>query len=289
MSGTIPTVQILSIQSQVAFGYVGNSAAVFPLQRLGHEVWPVLTVNFSNHTGYGEWRGPVLAPGDVAAVVDGIEERGVLPGISAVLSGYQGDPAVGAVILDAVARVKAAHPDAVYCCDPVMGDVGRGMFVRPGIPEFMRDRVVPAADVITPNHFELDFLAGVEATPRLDDVLDAVARVRATGPGNVLVTSVVTTDSDDLSLVAVDDDGAWAVTTPHLPITPNGGGDVTAAVYLAHLLDTDSTPVALGRTANTLFAILARTLDSGRRELELVASQEDIAHPPTRFAVRRLS
>jgi pyridoxine kinase len=289
MSGTIPTVQILSIQSQVAFGYVGNSAAVFPLQRLGHEVWPVLTVNFSNHTGYGEWRGPVMAPGDVTAVVDGIEERGVLPGISAVLSGYQGDPAVGAVVLDAVARVKAARPEAIYCCDPVMGDVGRGMFVRPGIPEFMRDRVVPMADVITPNHFELDFLAGVEATPRLDDVLDAVARVRATGPRNVLVTSVVTADSDELSLVAVDDNGAWVVTTPHLPIAPNGGGDVTAAVYLAHLLDTGSTPEALGRTANTLFAILARTLDSGRRELELVASQEDIAHPPARFAVRPLS
>ena len=156
---------ILSISSRVSYGHVGHAASVFCLQRLGHEVWPVLTVNFSNHTGYGEWRGPVLAPGDVAAVVDGIEERGVLPGISAVLSGYQGDPAVGAVVLDAVARVKAANPDAVYCCDPVMGDVGRGMFVRPGIPEFMRDRVVPAANVITPNHFELDFLAGVEATP----------------------------------------------------------------------------------------------------------------------------
>lgn len=304
MSGTIPTVQILSIQSHVAFGYVGNSAAVFPLQRLGHEVWPVLTVNFSNHTGYGEWRGPVVAPGDVAAVVEGIEERGALPGISAVLSGYQGDPAVGAVVLDTVARVKAANPEAIYCCDPVMGDVGRGMFVRPGIPEFMRDRVVPVADVITPNHFELDFLAGVEATPRLGDVLDAVERVRTNGPRNVLVTSVVTEDtentkdsententedSETLSLVAVDDEGAWAVTTPHLPIAPNGGGDVTAAIYLAHLLDTGSTATALGRTANTLFAILARTLDSGRRELELVASQEDIAHPPTRFEVRRLS
>jgi pyridoxine kinase len=280
--------QILSIQSHVAFGYVGNSAAVFPLQRLGHEVWPVLTVNFSNHTGYGEWRGPVQSPTDVAAVIDGIEERGALPGISAVLSGYQGDPAVGAVVLDAVARVKAANTQAIYCCDPVMGDVGRGMFVRPGIPEFMRDQVVPAADVITPNHFELNFLAGVEQTATVEDVLAAVDRVRATGPRNVLVTSVVLDDPDTLSLVAVDDDGAWVVTTPHLPITPNGGGDVTAAVYLAHLLGSGSTPTALGHTANTLFAILERTLDSGRRELELVASQADIAHPPTRFEVTQL-
>jgi pyridoxine kinase len=282
--------QILSIQSHVAYGYAGNSAAVFPLQRLGHEVWPVLTVNFSNHTGYGAWRGPAQAPTDVADVVTGIEERGALPGISAVLSGYQGDPAVGAVVLDAVAKVKAANPDAIYACDPVMGDVGRGMFVRPGIPEFLRDHVVPTADVITPNHFELNFLAGLDETPRLQNVLAAVDRVRATGPRNVLVTSVVTGDvTDELSVIAVDDDGAWRVTTPLLPITPNGGGDVTAAIYLAHLLGSGSTPTALERTANTMFAILERTLASGRRELEIVASQEDIAHPPTRFEVTQLA
>jgi len=280
--------QILSIQSHVAFGYVGNSAAVFPLQRLGHEVWPVLTVNFSNHTGYGEWRGPVQAPADVAAVIEGIEERGALPDVSAVLSGYQGDPAVGTVVLDAVARVKAANPDALYACDPVMGDVGRGMFVRPGIPEFMRDQVVPAADVITPNHFELDFLAGVERSSTVSDVLAAVDAVRATGPRNVLVTSVVTDSADSLSLIAVDESGAWSVTTPHLPITPNGGGDVTAAVYLAHLLGSSSTPTALERTANTMYAVLERTLASGRRELELVASQEDIASPPARFEATQL-
>lgn len=280
--------QILSIQSHVAFGYVGNSAAVFPIQRLGHEVWPVLTVNFSNHTGYGQWRGPVQSAADVAEVIGGIEDRGALPTISAVLSGYQGDPAVGSVILEAVEKVKAANPRSIYCCDPVMGDVGRGMFVRPGIPEFMRDRVVPAADVITPNHFELNFLAGVESTRTLQEVLDAVEIVRATGPSNVLVTSVVTTDPHTIDLVAVADEGAWAITTPLLPITPNGGGDVTAAVYLSHLLSTGSTPEALGRTANTLFAILERTLSSGRRELELIASQGDIADPPARFKVRQL-
>lgn len=284
----IAPMQILSIQSQVAFGYVGNSAAVFPLQRLGHEVWPVQTVNFSNHTGYGEWRGPVLAADDVAAVIQGIGERGALSTVSAVLSGYQGDPAVGAVVLDAVAKVKALNPRALYACDPVMGDVGRGMFVRPGIPEFMRDSVVPTADVITPNHFELNFLAGVEETSTIDEVLEAVDAVRAKGPTNVLVTSVVTGDTREIDLVAVDAEGAWAVTTPLLPISPNGGGDVTAAVYLAHLLSTGSTPEALGKTANTLFAILERTLESGRRELELIASQNEIATPPTRFAVRRL-
>jgi pyridoxine kinase len=282
-------VKILSIQSSVAYGHVGNSAAVFPLQRLGHEVWPVLTVHFSNHTGYGAWRGPLLAPTDVADVISGIEDRGVLGEADAVLSGYQGDPAVGAVILDAVARVKEANPAAVYCCDPVMGDVGRGMFVRPGIPEFMRDTVVPQADILTPNHFELDFLAG-RTTTTLDEVLAAVDVVRERGPRDVLVTSVLHDGlaENTLAVVAVSDDGAWEATTPLLPIAPNGGGDVTAALYLAHLLDTGSAPVALGRTTASVFAVLEETLAAGTRELALVAAQESIALPPDTVDVRRL-
>ena len=174
--------ELLSIQSSVAFGHVGNSAAVFPLQRLGIEAWAVNTVHFSNHTGYGEWRGPLLSADELREVIQGVEERGALDRVAAVLSGYQGAEEVGAVVLDTVARVKELNPSAVYCCDPVMGDVGRGMFVRPGIPEFMRDQVVPAADVITPNHFELDFLSGRE-TRTVADVLDAVDAVRARGPG----------------------------------------------------------------------------------------------------------
>ena len=280
--------KILSIQSSVAYGHVGNSAAVFPLQRLGHEVWPVLTVHFSNHTGYGAWRGPLLAPADVGDVIAGIADRGVLAEADAVLSGYQGDPAVGAVILDAVAQVKAANPAALYCCDPVMGDVGRGMFVRPGIPEFMRDHVVPRADIITPNHFELDYLSG-RTTHTLDEVLAAVDVVRATGPRHVLVTSVLTQGaSDEIDVVAVSDEGAWAVATPLLPISPSGGGDVTAALYLAHLHTTGSPAEALARTTSSVFAVLETTLAAGTRELALVAAQDAIADPPMTFEVRRL-
>jgi len=282
-------VKILSIQSSVAYGHVGNSAAVFPLQRLGHEVWPVLTVHFSNHTGYGEWRGPLLAPDDVRDVIAGIGDRGVLGEADAVLSGYQGDPAVGSVILDAVARVKELNPDAVYCCDPVMGDVGRGMFVRPGIPEFMRDTVVPKADIVTPNHFELDFLAG-RTTTTLDEVLEAVDEVRARGPRDVLVTSVLHTDvaEGSLDLVAVSDEGAWAVTTPLLPITPNGCGDVTTALYLAHLRTSGSPETALASTASSVFAVLEATIAAGTREIQLVAAQAALAEPPMTFEVRRL-
>lgn len=281
--------KILSIQSSVAYGHVGNSAAVFPLQRLGHEVWPVVTVHFSNHTGYGAWRGPLLAADDVREVIAGIGDRGVLGEADAVLSGYQGDPAVGGIILDTVARVKELHPDAVYCCDPVMGDVGRGMFVRPGIPEFMRDTVVPKADILTPNHFELDFLAGRETTT-LAEILDAVDDVRARGPRDVLVTSVLHGDVPEgrLDVVAVSDEGAWAVETPLLPILPNGCGDVTAALYLAHLRTTGSAAEALARTTSSMFAILEETLAAGTREIQLIAAQDAIAEPPMSFEVRRL-
>jgi pyridoxine kinase len=282
-------VKILSIQSSVAYGHVGNSAAVFPLQRLGHEVWPVNTVHFSNHTGYGAWRGPLLAADDVREVIAGIEDRGVLGEADAVLSGYQGDPAVGAVILDAVAKVKQLNPGAAYCCDPVMGDVGRGMFVRPGIPEFMRDTVVPQADIVTPNHFELDFLAG-RTTTTLDELLDAVDDVRSRGPRDVLVTSVLHGDVPEgrLDVVAVSDEGAWAVETPLLPITPNGCGDVTAALYLAHLRTTGSAAEALARTTSSVYGILEATIAAGTREIQLVAAQDAIAVPPMTFAVRRL-
>ncbi|MEZ5088826.1 MAG: pyridoxal kinase PdxY [Micropruina sp.] len=206
---------ILSIQSSVAYGHVGNSAATFPLMRAGIEVWPVLTVHFSNHTGYGQWRGPLLTAADVTDVITGIDERGVLPRVDAVLSGYQGAEDVGGAILAAVDLVKQRSPRAIYCCDPVMGDVGRGFFVRPGIPEFMRDRVVPQAQIVTPNHFELDFLTGRE-THTLDEVIEAAHALRAVGPETVLVTSVVTdtTGDDSLTMLAVTGAGAWQVTTP---------------------------------------------------------------------------
>ncbi|GAB3839946.1 hypothetical protein GCM10029963_07780 [Micromonospora andamanensis] len=196
---------------------------------------------------------------------------------------------MGAVILDAVTLVKTANPDALYCCDPVMGDVGRGMFVRPGIPEYLRDVVVPRADIVTPNQFELEFLAG-RSTNTIDDLLAAVDAVRATGPRHVLVTSVLHGDlpADTLEVVAVSDAGAWAVTTPLLPINPNGGGDVTAALYLAHLSTTGSPATSLERTTASIFAVLEATLAAGTRELQLVAAQAAIADPPTRFPARRL-
>ena len=280
---------ILSIQSSVAYGHVGNSAAVFPLQRLGVEVWPVHTVHFSNHTGYGAWRGPLLPADDVREVITGIEERGAMPAIDAVLSGYQGGEEIGDVILDAVARVKAANPAAIYACDPVMGNAKSGCFVHPAIPVLLRERVVPQADLITPNQFELGFLTETEPES-LEDTLASVELARAMGPSTVLVTSVLRPDRPEgtIEMLAVDGDSAWIVQTPQLPMKANGSGDVTAALFTAHLLDTGDAGVALGRTVSSVFDLLQRTLDSGARELQLVQSQQEIAEPRMQFEVEQL-
>ncbi|MGA8981018.1 MAG: pyridoxal kinase PdxY [Pedococcus sp.] len=280
---------ILSIQSSVAYGHVGNSAAVFPLQRLGVEVWPVHTVHFSNHTGYGAWRGPLLPADDVRAVIQGVEERGAFPAVDAVLSGYQGGEDIGDVILDAVARVKAANPDAIYACDPVMGNAKSGCFVHPAIPVLLRERVVPAADLITPNQFELGFLTDTQ--PRtIDETLASVDLARAMGPSTVLVTSVERPDApqDTIEMMAVTGDGAWIVQTPRLPMKANGSGDVTAALFTAHLLETGDPGVALARTASSVFDLLQTTLDSGERELQLVQSQKALAHPRMQFEVTQV-
>lgn len=282
-------VKILSIQSAVAYGHVGNSAAVFPLQRLGHEVWPVHTVNFSNHTGYGAWRGPLIDPEDVRAVVTGIEDRGVLGQVDAVLSGYQGGAGIADVILDAVARVKAANPAATYTCDPVMGNAKSGCFVDPAIPPMIREKVIPKADIITPNQFELGFLTGTEPSD-LTSTLAAADAAMAMGPEVVLVTSVERPDRPEgtIEMMAVTGDGAWIVQTPLLPMKANGSGDVTAALFTAHLATTGSPAEALAATTSSVFDLLENTHTSGERELRLVQSQETFANPRMQFEVSRV-
>ena len=281
--------KILSIQSAVAYGHVGNSAAVFPLQRIGVEVLPVYTVNFSNHTGYGAWRGPLISPADVRDVITGIEERGVFGEIDVVLSGYQGSEGIGDVILDAVARVKAANPAAVYSCDPVMGNAKSGCFVAPAIPILLRERVVPAADIITPNQFELGFLTETEPSD-LDSTLASADAARTLGPDVVLVTSVERPDrpADTIEMLAVTGDGAWIVQTPHIPMKANGSGDVTAALFTAHYRASGDAAAALAKTVSSVWDLLQTTYESGQRELQLVEAQEFYAHPRLQFEVTRV-
>jgi pyridoxine kinase len=271
---------ILSIQSHVAYGHVGNAAATFPLQRIGVEVWPIHTVQFSNHTGYGAWTGRVFDAGLITEVVDGIAQRGVLGQCDGVLSGYMGSAETGAAILDAVARAKAANPKARYCCDPVIGDVGRDVFVRPGIPEFMREHAVPAADVVTPNQFELNHLTGrTSATHR--DAIAAIDALHALGPTAIMVTSLHTNETppDAIDLVGSDASGRFRVRTPKLPISVNGAGDAIAALFLAHYMRSGSVVDALSRATSSVFGVLRRTADAGAREILLIEAQEEFVNP----------
>jgi pyridoxine kinase len=275
---------ILSIQSWVAYGHVGNASAVFPMQRLGHEVWAVNTVQFSNHTGYGAWKGQVFSGDAIRDVVDGIADRGVLGTADGVLSGYMGDAAIGEAVLDAVARVRSANRHALYCCDPVIGDVGRGVFVRPGIPEFMRERAIPAADIITPNHFELEHLAGreVQNDGGLTAAMDAV---HGLGPNVVLVTSLHTADTPlgTLDLVVSDRGRKWRVRTPLLPVSVNGAGDAIAALFFVHYLETGDAGHALALAASSVYGLLKRTSEAGSREILTVAAQDEFVSPSTLF------
>lgn len=278
---------ILSIQSSVAYGHVGNSAAVFPLQRLGAEVWAIDTVQFSNHPGHGTWTGRVAAGAEIAAIVDGIERLGVLAECDAVLSGYLGDEGAGAAMLEAVARVRAANPAALYCCDPVMGDAGR-LYVRPGIPDLFASRAVPQADLLTPNQFELEQLAGAPCRTR-DAVRASVGSLRArmapTGPRAVLVTSVQTEETPPgfLDMVAADDQGTSAVQVPLLDVAASGAGDALAALFLFHFLRERDAAAAMAEAAGSVHGILRQTARAGARDLLLVAAQDEITAPSLRF------
>lgn len=280
---------ILSIQSWVAYGHVGNASAVFPMQRLGHEVWAIHTVQFSNHTGYGAWRGRVFDAPMIEDLVEGMAEREALARCDGVLSGYMGSADIGHAILGAVAKVRAANPKALYCCDPVIGDVGRGVFVRPGIPEFMREAAVPAADVITPNLFELEHLTE-RAVATLPQALAAVDALHALGPSSILVTSLVLDDtpSDALDLLASGPAGKFRLRTPKLAVSVNGAGDAIAALFFVHVAETGDVALAASRAASSVFGLLKRTEEAGSREILTVAAQDEFVSPTRTFRAERL-
>lgn len=282
--------RFLSLQSHVAYGYVGNRAATFPLQRLGHEVWAVNTVEFSNHTGYGAWRGRTAPAEQVADIVHGIEALGLLPKCDALLTGYVGDAALGDVVLETARKVRAANPKAIWCCDPVLGDTDTGIYVKAGIDSFFRDRALPAADLITPNHFELEHLTG-RTVATLDDALQAT-RSLLKGPRLALVTSLRRADgnSEQIEMLAVTADEAWRIVTPLIgfEIMPNGTGDTVAALFTAHWLESGDIASALGKAASSIYAVLEATAAMGERELQLVAAQDRLVSPLRRFEPERL-
>ena len=275
---------VLSIQSWVAYGHVGNASAVFPMQRLGVEVWAINTVMFSNHTGYGKWRGPVFPADQVREVFEGIADRGVLGQCDGVVSGYMGDAAIGEAILDAAARVKAANPAALYCCDPVIGDVGRGVFVRPGIPEFMRDRAVPVADIVTPNQFELEYLSGM-TVKTLADACKAADAVHKLGPKTILLTSLHHDGlaADKIAMMVSHQGKRFAVETPMLKVSVNGAGDAIAALFFVHFGRTRDPKLALENATASIYGLLKRPEEARTREIQTVAAQQEFVEPTWRF------
>jgi pyridoxine kinase len=244
---------------------------------------------FSNHTGYGAWGGQLISGEVVRSIVQGIDDRGGLADVDLVLSGYQGGNDIGDAILDAVALVKERNPQAVYACDPVLGSAQSGCFVAPEVQNLIRDRVVPRADVISPNQFELGFVTGTDPHT-LDETLASVDLARAMGPSTVLVTSVFQPDrpADTVEMLAVTDGGAWLVQTPYLPEKRNGSGDVTSALFSAHLRTTGDAAFALERTAASVFELVENTHNAGVRELLLVESQDAYVAPRHTFAVEKV-
>jgi pyridoxine kinase len=271
---------ILSIQSHVVYGHVGNSAAVFPLQRLGCEVWPIHTVQFSSHAGYQGFRGRAFDAAMVDECVAGLGAIGVLGRCDGILSGYLGKPEIGEAALRACEAVRDQNPDAVHACDPVIGDVGRGVYVAAGVGEFFRERALPRATILTPNAFELEWLSGLPIG-NLVQVRSALAALHSRGPKVILVTSLALEDtpSDTLEMLASDRDGLWRVRTPRLPISVNGAGDLTAALFLFHWLRARSAAEALAAAAASVFGVVAATAAAGGRELAIVAAQDEFTQP----------
>ena len=280
---------ILSIQSHVAYGHVGNSAAVFPLQRLGHDVWPIHTVAFSNHLGYPTWSGRARAPEEAGEIVDGLDRLGALKRCDAVLSGYLGDRGNGAVVLDAVVRVRAANPNALYACDPVMGDRGVGLFVKPDIPAIFSEQLLPAADMTFPNAFELEQLTGGD-TDRLSTALAAADALRARMRlgALVVVTSLLRSDGPTgrIEVLAVSAEGAWLIDSPLHAGPPHGAGDCFAALFLGHYLRSRSIEDTLARAVLAIHGVLAASV--GAAELQIIAAQDQLDPREPAFRPRRV-
>jgi pyridoxine kinase len=285
---------VISIQSQVAYGHVGNSAAVFPLQMHGIDVIAVPTTLLSNRPGYPTIRGRVLDAELVADLLRGIEERGAVDGCRMILSGYLGSPEIADVVADFVARARARNPALLYCCDPVLGDRDRGLFVQTSIPPLVRDRLCPLADILTPNHFEFEYLVGAKTTTKTKTTATATTSgelialaqtLLACGPSTVVITSAELSDTPDgeIETLAVERSQSWRVRTPRLPINPSGTGDLFAALFVAARVQGADTKDALGHAASAIFAVLERTAISGTEEMRIVESAEQLVRPKRRF------
>lgn len=282
---------ILSIQSHVVYGHAGNASAVFPLQRMGFEVADIHTVQFSNHTGYGEWKGEILPPSLIADCVQGLQERDVLKDMQAVLTGYLGAPETALVIADTVEKVKAENPGAIYCCDPVMGDFGRDVYVHPDIPSFIAEHILPTSDIITPNHFETQLLSEMEITD-IPSALKAMEVLQAKGPKTVVLTSYAPggVEGDTIACIAKQGDDAWMFSAPKVQLEKNpvGTGDAFSSLLLAHTLKGKPIDQALQYTGAGLWHILDISKQCKSWEIQTIKAQDLFVEPQNLFTVEEL-
>ncbi len=278
---------VLSIQSRVVYGHVGNDAAVFALQRLGHEVWALPTVLFSNHPAHGTFTGRASTPAELTALLDGLEACAVLGTCAAVISGYLGDAALAPVVVDAARRVRRRNADAFFCCDPVMGHEGHGFFVDEAVRRAVIETLVPTADLITPNQFELEALTGRSIASRTE-ALAACDTVREVGPETVVCTSVRTGGPNSIGTLMASSAGAWMVETPALTAELYGAGDLFTALLVGHLIAGRPAAEALGEAVSAAYGVLKASAAAGERELRLIATQDQLVTPGQHFVAERL-
>ncbi len=275
---------IVSLQSDVAFGYVGNAVARPALQALGREVWPLASLRLSNHKGYGAWHamGPAL---DVEAALASLNSHLDWRN-TALLSGYLAEAEQGA----ALARHLQAKPPGFYLLDPVLGDEEPGLYVDPALVPVYRDGLLPRADAVCLNYFEFCTLTGCASLEGFAGALEAW------GPAQVLVTSVPS--AQGLAIWGKDAGALWRVTTPKLAAglgangarlpMPNGLGDLVSALWLDSLLRGQTMAEALASLADRVFALLEASLAAGRRELALIARRDLLLEAPARFRAERV-
>ncbi|EHM46375.1 pyridoxal kinase PdxY [Yokenella regensburgei] len=283
---------ILAIQSHVVFGHAGNSAAEFPMRRLGVNVWPLNTVQFSNHTQYGKWTGCVMPPSHLTEVVQGISDIGQLKRCDAVLSGYLGSAEQGEHILDIVRQVKAENPQAKYFCDPVMGHPEKGCIVAPGVAEFHVKYAMPASDIVAPNLVELEILCGHDVH-NVDEAVLAARELIEQGPDVVLVKHLARAgySVDQFEMLLVTRDEAWHISRPLVDFgtrQPVGVGDVTSGLLLVKLLQGATLREALEHITAAVYEVMVTTQQMDEYELQVVAAQDAIAKPEHFFSATRL-
>jgi pyridoxine kinase len=301
--------RVLSIQSHVVHGYVGNKAAVFPLQLLGFDVDFVNSVQFSCHTGYKFFpSGEVMNGEQLRAILKGLDDNGLLKdGIGYMLTGYIGSESFLEAVLDVLETIRRYNPMVKFVCDPVMGDDDK-FYVPPQLAKVYRDTVIPKADVVTPNQFEVEQLTGIKVKT-LEDAKNACAALHKMGPAIVFITSAIIEEegTNNITIFASqritnedsdEDDAAnvemWRINCPLIPGKFTGTGDVTASLLLGHLArNPDNLPLVMEKVINTMYVLIERTHRAKgstvqSTELKLVQSKDVIENPPATYKAQRI-